>query len=262
MTGRIAGKVAVITGGASGIGLGIARRFVAEGGRVVLGDVNDAGLDMATKELGDASSGLHADVMDEDSIAALCAHAVEQHGQLDIGVNAAGLGAYSPVVDQDTATWDIVMGVNLRGVMLSMKHEARAMVAAATGGSIINLASLNAIQPAEGMGLYCATKAAVDMYTKCAAMELGPHGIRVNSIGPGLVDTPLAALLNQTPAIKASFVENAPLGRTGTPDDVAGVALFLASDDASMITGDLLRVDGGAHTKRYPELAKILSAEV
>ena len=177
-------------------------------------------------------------------------------------MNAAGLGAYSPVVDQDTATWDIVMGVNLRGVMLSMKHEARAMVAAGNGGSIINLASLNAIQPAEGLGLYCATKAAVDMYTKCAAMELGPHGIRVNSIGPGLVDTPLAALLNQTPAIKASFVENAPLGRTGTPDDVAGVALFLASDDASLITGDLLRVDGGAHTKRYPELAKIMSAEI
>ncbi|HMK12905.1 MAG TPA: SDR family oxidoreductase [Acidimicrobiales bacterium] len=261
MTGRINGKVAVITGGASGIGLGIARRFVAEGASVVLGDVNDAALDAAVTELGDAAAGLHTDVMDESSVAAMCAHAVERHGRLDIGVNAAGLGAYSPVVEQDTTTWDIVMGVNLRGVMLSMKYEARAMIEVGNGGSIINIASLNAVQPAEGMGLYCATKAAVDMYSKCAAMELGPHGIRVNSIGPGLVDTPLAAVLNQTPAIKAAFVENAPLGRTGVPDDVAGVALFLASDDASLITGDLLKVDGGAHTKRYPELAKILSAE-
>ena len=199
MTGRIAGKVAVITGGASGIGLGIARRFVAEGARVVLGDVNEAGLEMATKELGDASSGLHADVMDEDSVAALCAHAVEQHGQLDIGVNAAGLGAYSPVVDQDTATWDIVMGVNLRGVMLSMKHEARAMVAAANGGSIINLASLNAIQPAEGMGLYCATKAAVDMPSasdwnvgRSSGCSNASNGRPTNARGPRATRSPRA----------------------------------------------------------------------
>ena len=115
------------------------------------------------------------------------------------------------------------------------------MIAAGNGGSIINIASLNAIQPAEGMGVYCAGKAAVDMHTKVAAMELGPHGIRVNAIAPGLVDTPLAALLNQTPPIHAAFVENAPLGRTGSPDDVAGVALFLASDDASWMTGDLVR---------------------
>jgi NAD(P)-dependent dehydrogenase (short-subunit alcohol dehydrogenase family) len=258
---RIEGRVAVITGGASGIGLGIARRFVAEGAAVVLGDINEATLQSSVSELGDAATSLRTDVMAEDDVVALCELALERHGRLDIGVNAAGLGAYASCVDQDTATWDIVMAVNLRGVMLSMKHEARAMTAAGNGGSIINIASLNAIQPAEGMGLYCATKAAVDMYSRCAAMELGPHGIRVNSIAPGLVDTPLAALLNQTPAIHAAFVENAPLGRTGTPDDIAGVALFLASDDAEWITGDLLKVDGGAHTKRYPELSKILSVE-
>jgi NAD(P)-dependent dehydrogenase (short-subunit alcohol dehydrogenase family) len=259
---RIEGRVAVITGGASGIGLGIARRFVAEGAAVIIGDVNDAALGSVIAELGDRATTVHADVMDEGDVAALCERAMERYQRLDIGVNAAGLGAFAPVIEQDTATWDIVMAVNLRGVMLSMKHEARAMITAGNGGSIINIASLNAVQPAEGMGLYCATKAAVDMYSRCAAMELGPHGIRVNSIGPGLVDTPLAAFLNETPIVHAAFVENAPLGRTGTPDDVAGVALFLASDDASWITGDLLKVDGGAHTKRYPELAKILSAEI
>ncbi len=185
---------------------------------------------------------------------------MELHGRLDIGVNAAGIGAFSNVVDQDVETWDAVMAINVRGVMLSVKHEARQMIAAGNGGSIINIASLNAIQPAEGMGVYCAGKAAVDMHTKVAAMELGPYGIRVNAIAPGLVDTPLAALLNQNWPIHAAFVENAPLGRTGSPDDVAGVALFLASDDASWMTGDLVRVDGGAHTKRYPELAKILGA--
>jgi 3-oxoacyl-[acyl-carrier protein] reductase len=261
MSGRLADKVAVITGGASGIGLGIATRFVAEGASVVLGDVNEPALEAACDALGTAASSVVTDVTDEAAIQQLCALAVERHGRLDIGVNSAGLGAYAPVVDQDTLTWDIVMAVNLRGVMLSMKHEARQMISCGNGGSIVNLASLNAVQPAEGMGLYCATKAAVDMHTRCAAMELGPHAIRVNSIGPGLVDTPLAGILNQTPVIKASFVENAPLGRTGTPADVAGVALFLASDDASLITGDLLLVDGGAHMKRYPELAKLLSGE-
>ena len=109
-------------------------------------------------------SSVVTDVTDEDAIERMCALAVERHGRLDIGVNSAGLGAYAPVVDQDTMTWDIVMAVNLRGVMLSMKHEARQMIACGNGGSIINLASLNAVQPAEGMGLYCATKAAVDMH--------------------------------------------------------------------------------------------------
>ncbi len=178
MSGRLADKVAVITGGASGIGLGIATRFVAEGASVVLGDVNEAALAAACDTLGAASS-VVTDVTDEAAIEQLCALAVERHGRLDIGVNSAGLGAFSPVVDQDTLTWDIVMAVNLRGVMLSMKHEARQMISCGNGGSIINLASLNAVQPAEGMGLYCATKAAVDMHTRCAAMELGPHGIRV-----------------------------------------------------------------------------------
>jgi len=260
MSGRIEGRVAVITGGASGIGLGIARRFVAEGASVVVGDINEAALKAVTDELEGAASARLADVTREDDLEALCAQAVTAYGRLDIGVNAAGIGAFSNVVDQDVETWDAVMAINVRGVMLSVKHEARAMIAAGNGGSIINIASLNAIQPAEGMGVYCASKAAVDMHTKVAAMELGPHGIRVNAIAPGLVDTPLAALLNQTPPIKAAFVENAPLGRTGSPDDVAGVALFLASDDASWMTGDLVRLDGGAHTKRYPELAKILGA--
>lgn len=260
MSGRIEGRVAVITGGASGIGLGIAQRFVAEGATVILGDINEEALKSAGDALGRAASTRLADVTREDDVAALCADAVELHGRLDIGVNAAGIGAFSNVVDQDVETWDAVMAINVRGVMLSVKHEARQMIAARNGGSIINIASLNAIQPAEGMGVYCAGKAAVDMHTKVAAMELGPYGIRVNAIAPGLVDTPLAALLNQTEPIHAAFVENAPLGRTGSPDDVAGVALFLASDDASWMTGDLVRVDGGAHTKRYPEMAKILGA--
>ncbi len=161
MSGRIEGKVAVITGGASGIGLGIARRFVAEGANVVLGDINEGALKAAADELGAAASTRAADVTSEGDLEALCAHAVELHGRLDIGVNAAGIGAYSPVVDQDVETWDTVMAINVRGVMLSVKHEARQMIAAGSGGSIINIASLNAIQPAEGMGVYCAGKAAV-----------------------------------------------------------------------------------------------------
>lgn len=126
------------------------------------------------------------------------------------------------------------------------------------GGSIVNVASLNARQPGEGMAAYCAAKAGVEMLTKVAAMELGASGVRVNAIAPGLVDTPLTAVLMQHPFHDA-FVENAPLGRSGTPDDVASMALFLASDESSWVTGDCLAVDGGAHMKRYPEMLQIAS---
>jgi len=145
-----------------------------------------------------------------------------------------------------------VLDLCLTGVFLSVKHQARHMTA---GGSIVNIASLNALQPAEGFAAYCSAKAGVAMLSTVAAMELGPRGIRVNAIAPGLIDTPLTAMLNQPP-FRDEFLDNTPLGRIGTTADVAAAALFLASDDSAWITGDLLLVDGGGHTKRYPELAR------
>jgi len=244
MSGQLEGRHALITGGASGIGFGVARRLHAEGATVTLVDVNAALLDDRVKELGDRARARTADVTDEDAIAG----AVEE--PLHVAVNAAGAGTFGAVTDLPAADFRRIVDLCLTGVFLSVKHEARAMTA---GGSIINIASLNARQPAEGMSAYCAAKAGVEMLTKVAAMELGPSGIRVNALAPGLVDTPLTEAFTQSP-LREEFIDNAPLGRIGAPGDIADAALFLATGQSSWVTGDLLLVDGGAHTMRYPKL--------
>jgi NAD(P)-dependent dehydrogenase (short-subunit alcohol dehydrogenase family) len=140
--------------------------------------------------------------------------------------------------------------------MLSVKHEARIMREAGHG-AIVNIASINARVPAEGMSAYCCAKAGVEMLTKCAAMELGPSGVRVSAIGPGFVDTPLTAFTQVVPAIRDAYVASTPMGRAGQPDDIADVALFLVSDDARWVSGDILFVDGASMHKGYPELHKL-----
>jgi 3-oxoacyl-[acyl-carrier protein] reductase len=259
----MAGRVAIVTGGASGIGAEIARSLRGAGAEVVVFDRNAdlahgvaAALD-AHPVVGDATV--------EDDVAAACAAAMDRFGRLDCGVNCAGFATFAPIVDLDAGEWRSVVDVCLTGTFLAIKHEARVMRASAhtragAGASIVSIASLNARQPAEGMSAYCASKAAVEMLTKVAAMELGPDGIRVNAIAPGLIDTPLTSTLHEVPPIYAEFVANAPLGRSGTTADVAGAAMFLLSNASSWMTGDLLIVDGGAHTKRYPELMKIFAA--
>lgn len=246
MSGRLDGRHALVTGGASGIGFGVARRFHAEGATVTLVDVNAALLDERVAELGPRARGHAADVTDENALAG----AVAAAGTLHMAVNAAGAGTFGPVTELPAVDFRRIVDLCLTGVFLSVKHEARAMTG---GGSIINIASLNARQPAEGMSAYCAAKAGVEMFTKVAAMELGPSGIRVNALAPGLVDTPLTEKFTQTP-LRAEFVDNAPLGRIGEPGDIADAALFLATGESSWVTGELLLVDGGAHTMRYPKL--------
>ena len=178
----------MITGGASGIGREIARRFVADGMRVVLGDLNEAMLAEAATELGDACATERCDVTEEADVERLVARAVDCGG-IDVGVNCAGLGTLGPVTTLSVEQWDLVLDVCLKGVFLSVKHEAAAMQAAGTSGVIVNIASINARQPAQGMAAYCSAKAGVEMLTRVAALELGPVGIRVVGIGPGLVDT-------------------------------------------------------------------------
>ncbi|PRZ41809.1 NAD(P)-dependent dehydrogenase (short-subunit alcohol dehydrogenase family) [Antricoccus suffuscus] len=254
--GRLEGRSALITGGASGIGLEIARRYRSEGASVTLVDINREALDAHAAELGGTS--YVADVTDESSMEDAVAAAVNAYGGLDIAVNAAGAGFVAPITELPLEEWRRILDLCLTGVFLSVKHEARRMN---DGGSIINIASLNAIQPAEGFAAYCSAKAGVAMFTKVAAMELGPRSIRVNAIAPGLVDTPLTAALT-APPLSDEFLDNAPLGRIGVPSDIADAALFLASDDSSWVTGDLLSVDGGAHTRRYPQvLAAVMAAE-
>ncbi|MGZ4714445.1 MAG: SDR family NAD(P)-dependent oxidoreductase [Acidimicrobiia bacterium] len=259
MTGRLDGQVGVITGGASGIGLATARRFVAEGARVVLGDRNPETLAAAVAELGAAAEGLPTDVTVESEVEALIQRAVAQFGGLDLAVNAAGFGTFGFVADHPVDEWRAVIDTCLTGVMLSVKHEARVMRDAGHG-AIVNIASINARVPAEGMSAYCCTKAGVEMLTRIAAMELGPAGVRVSGIGPGFVDTPLTAFTQVVPAIREAYVAATPLGRAGQPEDIADAALFLVSDDARWVSGDTLFVDGASMHKGYPELHKISGA--
>ncbi len=255
---RLEGKVALITGGGSGIGKGIAARFVREGARVMLADISEENLSQASEELGEACETINTDVTVEEQVERAVKATVENFGHLDIVVNSAGIGSMSAIVNTAVEDWDNVLAVDLKGPFLIIKHGANQMIAQGKGGSIINIASLNSRQPAEGMAPYCCAKAALEMLTKVAAMELGPYNIRVNAISPGLTDTPLVNPMFAMDGVLEAFRENTPLVRYGTPDDIAAAALFLASNEASWITAENLFVDGGAITKRYPDLMKII----
>jgi NAD(P)-dependent dehydrogenase (short-subunit alcohol dehydrogenase family) len=249
--GRLSGKVGVVTGGASGIGLATVQRFVAEGARVMIGDIDAARAEKVAGQLGQDVSGVRCDVSSEPDVEALVHATEERFGPADVVFANAGIGAFAPVVDADLAEWRRVLEVNLVGPMLTIKHAARRMPA---GGSIVLTASLNAVQPARGMSAYCCAKAGLAMLAEVAALELGPRRIRVNAIGPGLVRTPLTNDLWAMPALVADFDENAPLDATTSPDDVANLVTFLASDESSSITGSLHLIDRGAHSRRYPDL--------
>ncbi|MBA2625765.1 MAG: SDR family oxidoreductase, partial [Acidimicrobiia bacterium] len=164
----------------------------------------------------------------------------------------------APLTETALADWDLVVGTCLTGLFLSVKHEARAMLAGGRPGTIVNIASINATVPAEGMVAYCSAKAGVEMLTRVAAMELGPAGIRVVGIGPGLIDTPLTAYQREQPVFRSAYLDEIPLGRVGTTGDVAAAAVFLASEEAAWVTGTTLWVDGGERTRGYPRMLGLL----
>jgi NAD(P)-dependent dehydrogenase (short-subunit alcohol dehydrogenase family) len=260
MTERLAGRVGVVTGGASGIGAASARKFVAEGARVVLADRNEALLGQMADELGDAAVTEVVDVTVEADVERMTARAVEAFGGLHFALNCAGLGTLEPVTDHSLEGWQTVIGVCLTGTFLSLKHEARTIAATGGGGAIVNLASINAKVPSKGMSAYCSAKAGVEMLTRCAAMELGPQGIRVAAIGPGFVETPLTEYAKMLPAIGDAYVASIPLGRAGAAADIADAATFLVSDEASWVSGETLYVDGAESTMGYPDLGAIAGA--
>jgi 3-oxoacyl-[acyl-carrier protein] reductase len=257
--GVLEGRTALVTAGASGIGLGIASRFVAEGARVLIADIDGEKGEAAARTLGRRATAATIDVTDEDAQRWMVERALELGGgRLDVAVNCAGYNRFGFIVEQDLEAWRDVLEICLTSVFLGIKHQAAAMT---TGGSIINIASLNARQPAEGMAAYCSAKAGITMLTRVAAMELGPRGIRVNAIGPGLIETPRTSeVIFARPGLVEAFVEQTALGRYGLPADVAGVALFLASDDSQWMTGQTLYVDGGASMRAYPNRARFEAA--
>lgn len=254
MSGRLENKVAAITGGASGIGEAVARRFVEEGASVVLGDISeDLGLAVAAA-LGDAAEFRRCDVTVEDDVAGLVDSAVESFGQLDVMVNSAGLvGARGPIAEIPAAEYKFTMEVLLTGTFYGMKHAARVMLPRESG-SIISLASSAGVQGGLGPHVYAAAKHGVVGLTKNVAAELCRHGIRVNCIAPGAIATPLTAMAHvgdheALAEVEAALAEESPIrGRAPMPADVANAALYLACDESGNTNGHCLSVDGGAVT--------------
>jgi NAD(P)-dependent dehydrogenase (short-subunit alcohol dehydrogenase family) len=256
---RYAGKVAVVTGGASGIGEAITRRLLAEGASVVAGDVNTERLELLGKELGDQFHGVRADVRSEEDVASLVAE-TSRFGPLDAAFNVAGLGKGSAIIEHRTDDWKFVLDVCLNGVFLAMKHEGKLMTEAGRGGAILNISSLNSEVPMFGGAAYCTAKAGVAMLTKCGALELAEAGIRVNAVSPGLTDTPLTAPMGGIPGVREAYNERIPFKRAASPDEIAAAALYLSSDDASYISGVNLFVDGAWATTGYPDLRPHIAA--
>jgi NAD(P)-dependent dehydrogenase (short-subunit alcohol dehydrogenase family) len=251
--GRLGGRVAVVTGAASGLGRAITARYVAEGATVVAGDIDGPGLDALAADRGPAVVPVVADVTAEADVEALFGEAVERFGRVDVAVANAGAGHAALLVDHTLEDWQRIIDLCLTGVFLTVKHAGRAMVPAGHG-SIVVIASLNATQPGRGMAAYCSAKAAVTMLTQVAALELGPEGIRTNAIAPGLVITAATEPLQAIPGVIDEYLDNAPLGRSAEPDEIAEAATYLASDGSGYVNGAVLAVDGGAHTRRYPDV--------
>ena len=249
-TGRFAGKVAVVAGGASGIGLAILRGLRREGAQVVCGDVSEDRLAGLAAEPGLAT--LRCDVTREAEVEALMALAAARFGALDCAFNVAGASRPGAIVDLAEADWDFTVDLCLKGVFLGMKHAARHMLG--RGGAIVNIASLNAHVPMHGGAAYAAAKAGVEMLTKNGALEMTPDGVRVNAILPGLVETPLTKRHFDNPAAHAAFLARIPMGRAAQPEDIAGPALFLASGEARYVSGASLLVDGAWAVSGYPDM--------
>ena len=244
---RLNGKVAVVTGGGSGFGAAICRRFVEEGAHVVIVDCRRDGADAVARELGDAAAVVEGDVAVDSDARRMIDTAVERFGRLDVLVNNAGAAqAPQSFVDTTEAEWDRLFAVNARAIFLAARHAVPVMRRQG-GGAILNTVSVAAIRPRPNLLAYNSSKGAALVLTKSLAIELAPDRIRVNAVCPGPGDTPMLSTFvgGDTDAHRAGFLATIPLGRLCTPLDVAHAMVYLASDEASFVTGAVLEVDGG-----------------
>jgi len=248
---RLQGKVAVVTGAGSGFGAGIARLFAAEGGRVVLADIDGASAEAVAAEIdrdGGAAIGLRADVTDKADVATMMRAALDTYGRLDILVNNAGVSHRNkPMTEVSEEEFDHIYAVNVKAIYLAAL-EAIPLMKAEGGGCIINTSSTAALRPRPGLTVYNSSKGAVNVLTKSMAVELAPDRIRVNAICPVIGETALMETfmgVPDSPENRKKFEATIPLGRFSTPKDIAHAAAFLASDEAEFLTGVTLEVDGG-----------------
>lgn len=244
---RLEGKAAIVTGGASGFGAGIVRKFIAEGAKVMVADINGAAAETFAKEFGDVAIGFQVDVSKDESVAAMAKAALQAFGHVDILVNNAGV-THLPAAMEDVSEvdFDRVISVNVKSVYLTAKHLVPHMKVRGKG-AILNVASTGGVSPRPRLSWYNASKGWMITATRGMAIELAPVGVRVNAINPVAGETPLlkSFMGEDTPDIRARFLASIPIGRFSTPEDMGNAACFLCSDEASMITGVAMEVDGG-----------------
>ena len=244
---RLTGKTAIITGGASGFGAGIARKFVSEGARVMIADLNVSLAQELAAELGDSATVVEANVAQNDSVAAMVRATLSAFGKIDILINNAGTTHLpAPMEDVTEEDFDKVFAVNCKSVYLTAKHVVPLMKAQGAG-AILNVASTAGVSPRPRLNWYNASKGWMNNATKGMAVELAPEGVRVNAINPVAGDTPLLKMFmgEDTPEVRAKFLSTIPMGRFSTPEDMGNAACYLCSDEASMVTGVCMEVDGG-----------------
>jgi len=266
---EIKDKVALITGGAQGIGLAIAEEFLNAKAKVAICDINEEGLRQTTDKLRGRFrgriKGIVADVSREEDVKKMVAETVQEFDVIDILVNNAGFSGLNLFWEMPSEEWDKSFAVNLRGAFLCTGEVVKVMREKGTRGRVINISSINGTVPTTGISAYCASKAGLDMFTQAAAVELGPLGININAIAPGMVMTPLTEMFLGFPGVKEDFLERTPKGRLGEPEDIAKVALFLASEYAEWVTGQTIVVDGGLSLmgvpRYYESVQKALGAQ-